>query len=90
MIINIIQRGSEMEYEKPDKETFYIEFNLQGVLKTQSSNRKLAIQKINSLIAKFLQHHDLVRIENNVDVISEEELIFNMMNHHYDEFEEPS
>lgn len=71
------------------EKTFYIEFNINGVIKVLESNKKQALKQLNFLISKIIEENnlELVRADHSVDVVSEEEIIHAMTNYdpeHYD------
>ena len=65
--------------ENPDKDLgpeFYIEFSLEGVVKAGGKNKDLIIKDLEKIFSKILNRNDILRVVSNINVLSDEGLIF--------------
>jgi len=71
-IINTNER--EMINKKEDK--CYIELNLEYVLHSSIKDKDLLIEDINIIISELLGKEDAIHISANINVISEDKMVF--------------
>jgi hypothetical protein len=62
------------------KDSFYIQFNLDGLVKVSEDVRVETLEKISSLISELLKIDGVVSSKGNVNIISELEVVASMFN----------
>lgn len=53
----------------------YIEFNIAGTIAVNEADKAAVMSELALLISAFLSHKDVIKIENNIDIIDTLELI---------------
>ncbi len=66
------------------KKHFYIEFSIDGVIRVSEDNKKEVISEIKRILNKAMGTRDVVKIENHVNVISEEDIVFALNSNNFE------
>lgn len=59
-----------------DKKKFYIDFNLEGILRVSEDEKDKVLKELQKLFSNVLKNNKSVRINSNISIISEDEIIF--------------
>jgi hypothetical protein len=57
---------------------YYIECNIEFVLEIEEEKREETIKKINGVLSRFLKKEDVVHLNTNMNLISENNLLMSM------------
>lgn len=63
-----------------NKESFYIQFTLDGLVRVSEDVRAETLEKISSLISELLKIDGVVSSKGNINIISELEVVSSMFN----------
>jgi hypothetical protein len=67
------------------KDNFFLEINLECVLRVDETEKEKAIDRINKLIYKIMKDEDAVHFSSNINLVSEKSLMYAMTNMDYGE-----
>ena len=61
---------------KTAQENIFVEFTIDGVIKIPEKDKSVIIDEIKKILLNTLNSKDIIKIDTNINVISEKDLMF--------------